>query len=194
MQGLNRLLGQHSRLRVLRVLHHAAEPLSGREVERRSGLSNRAAMMALAALEDAQAVTCRHGSSAHAYELNRNHYFVTRCLRHLFDYEDRFWEDLRRLVQRTVRPRATAVVVTGSLARDDGREAQRLDLAILFATGRMRLQALPTLNRLEQRVHERYGLGLQCTPMDLNNMDRPEYAVHWRRIEREGLLLNGQLP
>ena len=47
MYGLDRLLSKPSQLMVLRCLYHAEELLTGRDVERGTGLSNRATMTAL---------------------------------------------------------------------------------------------------------------------------------------------------
>ena len=77
MQGLNLLLSKQSQVLVLRTLYRADEVLSGREIERRCGLSNRATMVALETLVDLSAVHKDEGAYAHGYELNKNHYFVS---------------------------------------------------------------------------------------------------------------------
>jgi len=81
MQGLNQLLSKHSQLHVLRILHHAEGPLTGREIERRTGFSNRATMMALDALCELSAATKEQAGNAYLFTLNRDNYFVTKALK-----------------------------------------------------------------------------------------------------------------
>ncbi|NCC62353.1 MAG: hypothetical protein EOM12_15750, partial [Verrucomicrobiae bacterium] len=105
MQGLNQLLSKNSQLHVLRILHHAEGSLTGREIERRSGLSNRATMVALDTLCDISAVIKASEGNAYLFTINRDNYFVSKALKPAFDAEDMFWEDLRKTIRRVVRPR-----------------------------------------------------------------------------------------
>jgi DNA-binding transcriptional ArsR family regulator len=194
MHGLNVLFANRSQLMVLRTLHYAEEPLTGRGVERASGLSNRATMLALDALTDARAVYREDSGRAHFYTLNRNHYLVSRALRPAFDAEERFWEDLAKLVRRMVRPRPLAAVATGPLARDETDYGGRLLLTMLFSTGRGRIRAMGSLTALAEALRDRYALVLESSLLDTNTMDREEYIPLWRRVEREGILLFGTLP
>jgi hypothetical protein len=194
MHGLNALLANRSQLMVLRALYTAEAPLTGRGVERASGLSNRATMLALDALTDARAVNREDKGRAHLYTLNRNHYLVARALRPAFDAEERLWEDLSRLVRRTVRPRPLAAVATGPLARDETDYGGRLLLTMLFTTGRNRIRAMGSMATLAEVLRDRYALVLESSLLDMNTMDREEYIPLWRRVEREGILLFGTLP
>jgi hypothetical protein len=194
MHGLDRLLNKPSHLYVLRVLYHADEPLTGREVERRTGLSNRAAMLALESLVDGAAVQCESTPQANWYELNRQHYLVAKALKAAFDAEAQFWEDLRKTVRRIVLPRPTAVIATGAIAREETISSGRLELTMIFTSGRNRIRAFRTLENLEEAIWERYALDVTSTLLDENIVDDDEFEGLWRRVEREGVLLFGTLP
>jgi hypothetical protein len=194
MQGLNTILGTKSHLKVLRVLQRSEEPLAGREIQRRAGLSNRAAMMALESLSEQRVILVNVTSTKYMYQLNRKHFLWAKSVRPALEGEDGFWEDVRKLVMRSVKPRPEAAMATGPLARDDAAEEGVLDLHLLFSTGRDRLQAYRCLERVQDRVDERYGLEVTVTFMDKRNMDDPEFQLLWRRIAREGVLLFGKLP
>ncbi len=193
MYAMDLLLSRRSHLQVLRVLYHAEEPLSGREIERRTGLSNRATMMALETLSEAAAVHYQEEGNAYLFELNPDNYFVRKALKAAFDAEDLFWDDLRRTVRRVVRPRPTAAVATGPLARDESLSFGRIDLVLLFSSGRNRIRAFPSTETLTEEVFNRYGLPMECVLLDANTMNRDEYDSLWRRVEREGVLLFGTL-
>lgn len=194
MHGLDRLLSKPSQLAVLRTLYHADEPLSGREIERRTGLSNRATMLALDALTDLAAVHCEQTPQAHWYELNRSHYLFAKGLRHGFDAEDQFWEDLRKTVRRVVVPRPLAAVVTGALARDESDLEGRLDITMVFTNSRTRIRAFRGMDALEEEVWNRYALEMTYNLLLAAEVDDDEYNTLWRRVEREGVLLFGKLP
>lgn len=194
MNGLNRILANRSQLRVLRVLYRAEEPLSGRSVEKLSGLSNRATMVALQALTEARTVDREKNGRAHMFTLNHGHYLVNKALRPAFEAEELFWDDLSRTVRRIVHPRPIAAMATGPLARDETEYGGRLILSMLFPTGRDRIRSLGSIERLSAAVRDRYAMVLEHHLMDVNTMDREEYVPLWKRVEREGILLFGTLP
>ena len=194
MHGLNRLLSKPSQLIVLRCLYHASEPLTGREVERRTGLSNRAVMLALESLSEMSAVHCENTPSANWYELNTTHYLIAKGLKGCFEAEDLFWDDLRKIIRRTVHPRPLAAVATGPLARDDSKIDSRVDLILLFATGHARLRGFRCMEKLAEAIWDRHAVNLGYELLDVNIMDNEENDALWKRVEREGILLFGTLP
>lgn len=194
MHGLNFLLPRYSQLLVLRILHHAEEPLSGREIERRTGLSNRATMMALDSLAAVYAVHGEAVGNARLYQLNPNNYFINKAIRPAFEAEDLFWTDFRKTVRRHIHPRPIAAIVTGPLARDEDAINTRVQLTLLFSTGRNRIRAFSSLDALHDAVSSRYAVTIDPVLLDVNNMDADKHEPLWRRVEREGILLFGTLP
>lgn len=194
MQGLNVLLANRSQLIVLRALFTAETALTGRAVERATGLSNRAAMVALDSLVESGAVEREETGRSYLHSLNHDHYLVSRALRPAFEAEELFWDDLGKTVRHIVRPRPIAAVATGPLTREETEYGGRLFLTMLFSTGRNRIRSLATIRNLSDTVRNRYALTMEHTLLDLNTMDREEFAPVWRRVEREGILLFGTLP
>ena len=194
MHGLNMILNKASHLLVLRELYHAEEALTGRELQRRTGLSNRATMLALEALVDTSVAHCEVTPQANWYEANPNNYFFTKALKPAFEAEDLFWDDLRKMVRRVIRPRPIAAVVTGPLARDESEASGRLELTMIFASGRNRIRAYRCLEDLAEAVWDRFALNVEVNWIDTNIVEDEEYEPLWRRIEREGVLLYGTLP
>ncbi|MFC1498301.1 hypothetical protein ACFLS1_07520 [Verrucomicrobiota bacterium] len=194
MQGLNYIFANRSHIIVLRALYNTNEPLTGRAVERLTGLSNRSTMIALESLVEAHAVNREISGRAHLYTLNRKNYLATKALRPAFTAEENFWDDLRKTVQRVVRPKPLAAVATGPLAREETEYGGRLMLTMVFATGRKRIKSLASIGKLAESVRDRYSMILEHNLLDINTMDRREYVPLWRRVEREGILLFGTLP
>ncbi len=194
MQGLNLLFSKYSQLLVLRILYHAESPLTGREIERRTGLSNRAVMVALDYLTELSAVDCDQTAHSYWYSLNRGHYFVSKALKPAFDAEDLFWDDFRKTVRRSVQPRPIAAVATGPLARNESAISDRIELTMIFSTGRNRIRAFNGLEKLRDIILNRYAVLIDPVLLDVNIMNQDKYDALWRRVEREGILLFGTLP
>lgn len=194
MHGLNVLITRYSQLLVLRTLYHALTPLSGREIERRTGLSNRATMLALDALVDSYAVLFEENGNKHQYALNRANYFINKGLKPAFEAEDLFWTDFTKTVRRHVLPRPIAAVATGPLARDESSLNTRIQLTMIFSTGRNRIRAFSCMENLNEAVTQRYAVSIDPVLLDINNMDEDKNDALWRRVEREGILLFGTLP
>ena len=194
MHGLNVLITRYSQLLVLRTLYHTQTPMSGREIERRTGLSNRATMQALEALVDVFAVDFEVAGNAHLYTLNRDNYFVAKGLKPAFEAEDLFWTDFTKTVRKHVLPRPIAAVATGPLARDDSSLNTRIELTMIFSTGRNRIRAFNCMEALSEAVTQRYAVTIDPILLDVNNVDEATNDALWRRVEREGILLFGTLP
>jgi hypothetical protein len=194
MQGLDHILNKTSHLLVLRVLYHAEGALTGREVQRRSGLSNRAAMLALEALNEVSVLRCESTAQANWYEVNTGNYFFAKAIKPAFECEDLFWDDFRKLVRRVVTPRPIAAVVTGPFARNENESSGKLELTMIFSTGRNRMRAFRCSDELADGVWDRYALNVDTNWIDTNCVDDEDFATLWRRIEREGVLLYGTLP
>ncbi len=194
MQGLNILLGNRSQVMVLRALYHSDDAMTGRAVERRCGLSNRATMLALEALTEIHAVHREDAGRAYHYTLNKTHYLVSKAMKPAFEAEELFWDDLSKTIRRAVRPRPMAAIATGPLAREETDYGGRLTLTMVFETGRERLKALLTMEKLTETIRDRHALIIEHHLLDPHTMDQEEYAPLWRRVEREGILLFGTLP
>ncbi len=194
MHGLDVLLCRQSQVLILRTLYHAEERLTGREIERRTGLSNRATMLALENLVDASALYKKVDTHAHLYKINTNHYLVAKAIIPAFEVEDLFWTDLRKVIRRYVLPRPLATVATGPLTRDEMWSSGCLELTMLFSTGRNRLRAFNSMETLSETIWNRYALSIEPNLLDINTMNKESYETLWHRIEREGILLFGTLP
>ena len=193
MHGLDLILARPSYLPVLRVLHHAGEALTGREIQRRTGYSNRATMLALEALVDCSAVLCEETAAAHWYRINPGNYLMLKALKPAFESEDLFWDDLRKTIRRVVKPRPIAAVATGPLARQDDVSSGRVELTLVFDGGRARIRGYPCMERLAEVLWSRYAVELQYNLVDGRTMEHEEYEPLWRRVARDGILLFGSL-
>ena len=193
MHGLDLILARPSHLPVLRVLYRAGEALTGREIQRRTGYSNRATMLALQALVDCSVVLCEPTGSAHWFHINNDNYLMRKALKPAFEAEVLFWNDLGKTIRRIVKPLPTAAVATGPLAKQDDVSSGRVELTLVFDGGRARIRGYPCMERLAEELWSRYAVELQYNLVDGRTMEHEEYEPLWRRVARDGILLFGSL-
>lgn len=194
MNGLDSILHRASHLPVLRILHQATGPVTGREIQRQTGLSNRATMMALDALVQAGVATRDTARHAHGYRINHRHYVYAEALASAFRAEARFWDDVRKLIRRVVQPRPAAAVATGPLARNAALSSGVLELTLVFSSERSRQRAVPCLQRLTEAVRERYALGLEVQWLNGRTAEQEDAARRQQYREGACMVLFGEFP
>ncbi len=172
-----------SKLRILRLLSTITEPLSGREVARRTGSQWRAVYLALRELVALGVVVDDQTRGQAQFRLNRDHGLVEKALVPLFDRE-RQWAaavkaDLRRWVTHAARDAGATVLwaaIFGSTGRGDDTPGSDLDLVVVLE-GASHLR--PFTDALQQHAAEfQARLGPRVSPTTVT-------LTQLRRLERE---------
>jgi DNA-binding IclR family transcriptional regulator len=189
----DRILGSESQVRALRVLDETDEPMSVRELARRTGMHLRAMQVAVEKLEYAGIVERVGTGSRSQVRLGRTHPLAA-AVRGLFEAErarvERVLEDLKALALEH-RRRADAIWLEGPIAarHDDGEETLRI--GVLASSDRVDAvvdavrERMGELMRREDVTIEVRG----CTKVDLEAM------AHERRQALESAIpLLGTIP
>jgi len=152
-------------------------------------------MMALSELVSFHAVCRTDKGNAHQYRINTGHYLVSNAIIPALDGEELFWNDVGKVVRKKTLPRPiAAIAIESPMRKTEFAPTTKVEMVLLFATGRHRLRAWPTLPAMALAVLERHGLNIDPVLMDINSMSREEHAPIWRKVEREGILLFGKIP
>lgn len=129
---LEGLLGQRSKVAVLRVLCREAE-LTGREIGRKAGLSPRAAQQALLELYAAGVVHRKAAGASYLFSLNRERYVVKNILVPLFEGEQRLAAAMTEELRKALPGKGVvSVIMFGSVARGESGRGSDLDIMILL--------------------------------------------------------------
>lgn len=118
---------------VLAVLARGSEPMTGREIARRAGVSQQGARTALDDLEAQGLVIAREVPPAILYELNREH-VAASIIDSLAQLRDAVFERIREHVS-TWSPPPVNVTVFGSAARGDATTDSDLDVLVVRPDG-----------------------------------------------------------
>lgn len=128
---LQSVFGSRSRLEVLRCLYEAQEPLSGREIARRTGLSHQQAHNALKSLVSLGVIARRISPPAHLFSLNRSHWIVKELAGILFKKEKKWLDDLINELGRKMPKSVRSLILFGSAAQGRMHAGSDIDLLAL---------------------------------------------------------------
>lgn len=129
---LNRALGQRSKVEILRYLVSCQEPLSGRELARRCGLSHLAVQRALHDLEAEGLIDRRIISPNHQFRLNREHWLASSLLIPLFEKERLGLCKLKETLLKGLPAGVGSVIVYGSFVRGLANSKSDIDVLVLI--------------------------------------------------------------
>ena len=97
---LEYILNPPSVIPVLRVLNERVAGISGREAARLSGLSIRAAQIALSKLTETKIVNRHIGGRDYLFNLNRDNFLTQNIISRLFDFEKDFKQNIFALIKK----------------------------------------------------------------------------------------------
>jgi len=198
LRSLDHVLGTAAKVRLLRTLVGIRDSVSAREAGRLTGLSHRAARLALEDLTRVGLLTVQRTPSAHLYRVNRRHDLLP-AIRALFQAEDRRTRLIGKelelpLVERDLREEVMAAVLYGSVARGEDRPDSDLDILIVVRDAAKVTDVEAALGVAEERLRERYGLRVAPVVLSLERLRE----LHERNapiavgVVRDGRTLFGQ--
>ncbi len=160
-QPLDQILGNASKVRILRFLCRKGGEWSGRRIAAELGLNPVTAHAALRALHLATVLEFRKVGNSFVYSLRDDHYLVRQVLRPLFEQEAQTLEHLRqRLTEQfiaKVRGDIVTVALYGSVARGQERPTSDLDLVVLVVSERAKAPVRAALDRAWESVVKEFG-------------------------------------
>jgi len=154
---LDEILGQRSKVAILRLLVRTRAELSGREVARLLKLDHKTCHAALRALADQGVVEARRLGTAVAYQVRVDHPVTQDILIPAFEKE-------QGLVDRYVRDAialsgvvAESVVLFGSVARGDEEARSDVDILLLICDRKTQARTEDALDAAAGTLAARYG-------------------------------------
>lgn len=162
---LSYFLGTRAKVACLRILALIAEPVTQRELARRTGLQHRTIQLALQDLVTLGLVTRIEGGRDFLVRLNREHRLAP-AVHEMFRREAEHFLELRRaLVEAAARGKRNAglvsLLVFGSVARGEDDVSSDLDVMVIAADAAAREHALERLEAAADNLRRRFGVRLR---------------------------------
>lgn len=128
---LDSILGQQSKVKILRYLLRSPAELNGREIARAVGLSHVKCHTALKELAKHGIVVLRTSGRTTLYRLHRDNLFVKEVLRPLFVAEGKTVEKMVRTILRGLSFQPLSLTLFGSHAKQHARPESDVDLLVV---------------------------------------------------------------
>ncbi|MEW6296055.1 MAG: nucleotidyltransferase domain-containing protein [Candidatus Diapherotrites archaeon] len=137
---LEDILGQKSKIKILRCMFKLMIPMTGRQIAKLSNLNHRTCQLAIRDLELQGVVVVRNVGKSKLYQLNDKNYFVVNGLKNLFEEEQQLLEKVIGQLIDKVNINVVSLILYGSVA--SGREKPDSDIDILAVTPDKKHQTL----------------------------------------------------
>jgi predicted nucleotidyltransferase len=190
---LNAVFSARSNIIILRAMINYNAGITGREVSRVSGLSPRACLNTLTALENIGIVKRLRGGRDHLFVINREHYLVTEAIIPLLNAETVFLEAIKKDIRAKLKNKCNSVYIFGSVARKDESTDSDFDICIVMNSSKERQILEEEISELRSRTFLKYGITLSPLFITLKefvnkyNSDKPPV----NNIVKEGILIYG---
>jgi len=157
-EPLNTILGQLSRVKILRFMVKARVESNGREIAKATGLSHVKCHTALQELASQGFVRMRRSGRSLLYSLEEQNAFFKSALVPLFESERRIFGLLKeRILKGISAPKPVSVVLFGSIARGDALPGSDIDALIIFPDNKNMELAKKEARKLETDITVAFG-------------------------------------
>jgi predicted nucleotidyltransferase len=198
---LDGILSSGVRVRALRVLADAHQPLSGREIARQAHASRAMTQRGLGELTQLGVVLMEETSAQHLYRLNEKHHLVRDGLLPLFRAErqraDELFAELRRILldeAGATDGRVLTAYLFGSAARGDDVPGSDLDVLVITSDARDAEAVHDTLSARAPALRAYFGVVLSPVVLDVATARRQAGSTDsfLRDAGREGRRIYGR--
>lgn len=192
---LNHILGQASKIQILRFLVMTDAELSGRRIATATGLSHVKVHTALKELNRHDVVVMRRAGKSILYRLNSNNVLVKKILIPLFEKEANLGETLKEIILKCVKqPTPKSVILFGSFASGEARPDSDIDVLIIASKKEDVPLFKEGLEKAEARITVEYGNHLAALVMDEIEFKKKFKSKNRfvRNIAKEGKVMFGR--
>ncbi len=193
-QPFDEILGQRSKVRLLRFLVTVAGDHSGRELAKRIGVDGRTCHSILRDLEEQGLVRRRRAGSAYLFEFNRDHILVQEVLIPAFELESKLLERYARDVQERLGMPLVSLVLFGSTSRGEEAKSSDVDLLAVMRDKQSAAAAQTQAEEAGLELTRRYGNVPQVLAIDQTSLRRrwKKRDAFIREVVRTGKVVSGR--
>jgi len=157
---MDEVFSRWSNIAVLRALNKYGIGISGREVARVAGITNKNCFTALVDFENLGIVNCVRGGNEHSYTLNREHLLVTDAIIPLFEVEDNYFNKIASFIKSKLKNKCISLIVFGSVARKDETMSSDYDLCIVLVDMKQKPKAEEAFYEISFLMSKKFGVSV----------------------------------
>lgn len=157
-EPLNSILGQFSKVKILRFLIRSQAELNGTQIAKAVGLSHVKSNIALQELVAHGLITMRRVGRSCLYRLDQENIVIKKLLRPLFQKESHLSDELKKIIISELKPAyPLSIVLFGSIVRGDARPNSDIDLLVVIPQDKNMAQAKREIERAGEKALKIFG-------------------------------------
>ncbi|KAF0207117.1 MAG: nucleotidyltransferase domain-containing protein [Actinomycetota bacterium] len=190
------ILGNRSRIRVLRVLNGVSVPLNAAQIARRTTLSKPAVATALDDLIEMGLVGFSPIGRATAYWIIHENIYVQEIVKPLFEFELEVPDILESDLKKVFCTDSVSVILFGSYARGDQRRDSDIDVIVVGADEAAKERLQETYLQQSRELTSRYGAPISVIAYSLAEAAglRDRSPAFYGELRKDGLVVSGLAP
>ena len=166
---LNEVLGQASKVKILRFMVKSQAQLNGREIAKNIGLSHVKVHSALKNLSRQGIVNMHFVGNSIVYWLNEEHYLVKEILRPAFEKESGIFQSIIKIILEESRPPLPlSIILFGSFAKNNALADSDIDLLLIYPGHKNRSFIPGELSGAEKKITMLLGNHLAGIPIKIS--------------------------
>ena len=190
---LDNILGQKSKIRIIRVLADSREELTGREVARLAKLNPSIILISLHSLFRSGIVLMRKSGKAKLYKLNPESILVKEGLLPLFELERSLIKKITIKIKKEI-PEIISIILFGSVAKAKEKEDSDIDLLIVLPNNADKGAIEKSIDDLSFDISRSFGNGISPVLLSAAELKKryKKNDAFIKNIASEGLVLHGK--
>jgi predicted nucleotidyltransferase len=194
-RSLDNILGQSSKVKILRFLVKSQAQLNGREIAKNVGLSHVKAHGALRDLTRQGVVNMRSVGRSLVYWLNEEHFLVKDIIRPAFEKEETAFRQVANIILSKIKPlRPLSIILFGSFAKGSASADSDIDVVIVYPNNTNKEKMVNALIDAEEKITLLFGNHLASTPLKVeefqDKLKREDKFIH--EVIRTGKVIYGR--
>lgn len=192
---LDEILGQYSKVKILRFLVRSQSQLNGREIAKNVRLSHVKTHTALKDLTRHGVVNMRSVGNSLIYWLNEEHFLVKEIIRPTFEKEENIFIHIVRIILKEIRSaQPLSVILFGSFAKGNASADSDIDVVIIYPHAYQKSLVAKGLSEAGKKVISLFGNHLAGTPLAIGEFQRKLKAKNKfiNEIVRTGKVIYGK--
>jgi len=172
-EPLNKVLGQASKVKILRFLIKTQAQLNGREIAKNIGLSHVKVHAALKDLARQGLINIRSVGKSLIYWLNEEHFLVKEILMPIFEKEAKILSYIvKTILNESNKPWPLSIILFGSFSKGEASADSDIDLVIIYPDNKSKSLIAKDLAKAEKKVTSLFGNRLACIPLKIREFQK----------------------
>lgn len=157
---LDKILGQKTKVKILRYMIGSHNEQSGRQIAQESGVNHEQCHRVLQEFYREGLLNMRRAGNAYLFNLRKDHYLIKKAIIPLFQTESRLLQTLIEEIKHIKNAKISSLVLFGSIAKGKGQSHSDIDVLVVVRNKVNKEKISDEIRRRNDYFLSRYGNAL----------------------------------